>query len=443
MHHQESGSVISISSKTSKDVGVRIHSRYSTRAVGGADENKDVTGKDKIASKTTRGAFADITNKLPSNANGLKAKNPTKMSTVTTASAASSQLPPLAAKKVSVNETVSIIPEHILPSAREAQASKGLKKPDVKIVRTSSISETYLVGEGGHKSTAEDPMVIDSEHGEVIAEAIRGEVEDIDEEDRYEPSSCFEYVEDIMLYLRKQEIDCAIDSDYLTMHTDLNPRMRGVLVDWMQEVVTRFKLLIETFMLSVNMVDHYLSKVGKPVTRDQLQLIAATALFTSAKFEEIYPPVAKDFIFICEESFTMEELFTMERDMLSTLKFNVTVPTPVHFLRRFSKAARSDARMHNLSKYLSELAQPEYTMLKFKPSMIAAAAVYLTRKMTASVPIWTATLVKYTEYEEKDIMQCVKELNELVRRAQAKSLSFKATFEKYKEMKTYTVSTNP
>lgn len=42
--------------------------------------------------------------------------------------------------------------------------------------------------------------------------------------------------------------------------------------------------------------------------------------------------------------------------ILNTLGFDICHPTPIHFLRRFSKAARSDSECHTLAKYLTELA---------------------------------------------------------------------------------------
>lgn len=47
---------------------------------------------------------------------------------------------------------------------------------------------------------------------------------------------------------------------------------------------------------------------------------------------------------------------------------------------------------HTLSKYLTELSMPEYGMLRFTPSMVAASAVYLARKMMASSPAWVHSL---------------------------------------------------
>lgn len=55
------------------------------------------------------------------------------------------------------------------------------------------------------------------------------------------------------------------------------------------------------------------------------------------------------------------------------------------------QAAKSDSVTHTLSKYLTELSIPEYSMLHFPPSMIAAAAVYLARKMTNKAPVWVSS----------------------------------------------------
>ncbi len=72
-------------------------------------------------------------------------------------------------------------------------------------------------------------------------------------------------------------------TDYLTWQTDLAPGMRAVLVDWLVEIQENFELNHETLYLAVKMVDLYLSKAR--TTRERLQLVGATALFSSCKFD--------------------------------------------------------------------------------------------------------------------------------------------------------------
>jgi len=47
--------------------------------------------------------------------------------------------------------------------------------------------------------------------------------------------------------------------DYMAMQTDINQKMRRILVDWLIKVHQKFKLLPETLFLTVNIIDRYLS----------------------------------------------------------------------------------------------------------------------------------------------------------------------------------------
>ena len=40
--------------------------------------------------------------------------------------------------------------------------------------------------------------------------------------------------------------------------TDINEKMRAILIDWLIEVHLKFKLLPETLFLTVNLIDRYL-----------------------------------------------------------------------------------------------------------------------------------------------------------------------------------------
>lgn len=51
---------------------------------------------------------------------------------------------------------------------------------------------------------------------------------------------------------------------FLEKQREITERNRETLIDWIAEVSTKFKLLSETFFLSVYIVDKYLSKVLVP-----------------------------------------------------------------------------------------------------------------------------------------------------------------------------------
>lgn len=74
--------------------------------------------------------------------------------------------------------------------------------------------------------------------------------------------------------------------------TDINEKMRGILIDWLTEVHLKFKLLPETHYLTVNIIDRFLDKTN--VHRSKLQLVGVTSMLIACKYEEIYPPETRD-----------------------------------------------------------------------------------------------------------------------------------------------------
>jgi len=188
-----------------------------------------------------------------------------------------------------------------------------------------------------------------------------------------------------------------------------------------------FKLLPETLFLSVSLIDRYLSVTQ--ISREKLQLVGVTAMLIASKYEEIYAPECNDFVYISDGAYTKQQILKMEQTLLNTLNFNITHPSSLHFLRRYSKAAGSDYTLHTLCKYLIELMLIDVKLLKYPPSLIAAGSVYLGRAMTQRIPLWTPTLEHYSTYAEQQVRGCAIEMNDLLKKSQKSSL--KAIRKKY------------
>ena len=158
--------------------------------------------------------------------------------------------------------------------------------------------------------------------------------------------------------------------------TDINAKMRAILIDWLVEVHHKFKLRPETMYLTVHLIDRYLEK--EAVQRNKLQLVGITAMFVASKYEEIYAPECRDFVYISDKAYTREQILSTEGNMLAKLNFQLTAPNAYVFLKRFCKVAGvlSAQRTHAdlLASYLVELTLQEYDMLKYLPSTIAASA---------------------------------------------------------------------
>ncbi|XP_058108152.1 G2/mitotic-specific cyclin-2-like isoform X5 [Magnolia sinica] len=207
------------------------------------------------------------------------------------------------------------------------------------------------------------------------------------------------------------EINSCVPTNYMSNQTDINHKMRAILVDWLIEVHYKFELMHETLFLAINIIDRYLSRQG--VMRKYLQLVGVTGMLLACKYEEICVPLLEDFIYISDGAYTRVDVLKMEKSMLNTLQFNMSVPTPFVFMKRFLKAAESDTKLEMVSFYLMELCMVEYQMLKFPPSLLSAAAVYAGRCMLRRSPTWTKTLRHHSTYSEDQLQECVRLIVEL------------------------------
>lgn len=78
--------------------------------------------------------------------------------------------------------------------------------------------------------------------------------------------------------------------------------MRAILIDWLIDVHIKFKLQHETLFLTVNLIDR-LAESAK-IKKSEMQLVGISAMLIAAKYEEIYPPTLKDFVYICNNGFS-------------------------------------------------------------------------------------------------------------------------------------------
>jgi G2/mitotic-specific cyclin-B, other len=60
-------------------------------------------------------------------------------------------------------------------------------------------------------------------------------------------------------------------------------------------------------------------------------------MLIASKYEEIYAPEIRDFIYMTDKTYTKEQILSMERDILYSLDFKITVPSIYRFLERYSK----------------------------------------------------------------------------------------------------------
>jgi len=253
-------------------------------------------------------------------------------------------------------------------------------------------------------------------------------------EEAADPQMVSVYFDDIMKHLRKMEIKRQPNPQYMTRQTDINAKMREILIDWLVEVHLKFKLKQETLFLTVNIIDRFLD--CRAVARSKLQLVGCTAMLIASKYEEIYAPEVQDFVYVSDKAYNREHILAMESIMLNVLEFNVTVPYAIRFAENYLRLLKPTEEFSCMVNFLIELTLQEYKFLNYLPSQVAASAISLALHLSGQ-NAWSTGLQSYTGYSESDLRNCVLDLWVL---ASKDSPKYRAVRKKYSSQRFHGVS---
>lgn len=191
------------------------------------------------------------------------------------------------------------------------------------------------------------------------------------------------------------------DPHYMSRQKEVTWKMRSILVDWIIEVHGKFRLLPETIFLAINILDRLMSI--RTVSLQKFQLCGIVSLFIAAKYEEVVCPSVQSFLYMTDGGYTDEEMLDAERYVLKQLDFNLSYPNPINFLRRISKADGYDIQTRTVAKYFLEMSCVERKFLSAPPSLIAAAGMWLSRKILNRGD-WDCNLVHYSTYSQAELL---------------------------------------
>ncbi|KAL8935933.1 MAG: hypothetical protein Q9216_005192 [Gyalolechia sp. 2 TL-2023] len=297
-------------------------------------------------------------------------------------------------------------------SVKEETPASENEPPKPKTVITERITETKK------EIVIEAPKEAQVEVKQAFVEAVT----DLDAEDGEDPLMVAEYVVEIFEYLKVLEEATMPNPNYMEHQDHLEWHLRGVLVDWLIEVHTRFHLLPETIFLAINIIDRFLST--RVVELEKLQLVGITAMFIASKYEEVLSPHVQNFKHVADDGFSEEEILKAERFVLAALNYDLSYPNPMNFLRRISKADNYDIQTRTLAKYLLEISLLDHRFMQYPPSQIAAGSMYLARLILERGE-WDATIAYYAGYTEAEIEPVFKLMVDYLRRPVAHEAFFK------------------
>lgn len=158
-------------------------------------------------------------------------------------------------------------------------------------------------------------------------------------------------------------------------NTEINSKMRLILIDWLLKVTKSFSLSPETFILT----NYYLEKFSQEnfVSKKKYQLLGLTCLYIASKYEEIKPPKLKEFVYICDGAFKAKNVILMEAQVLKFLKFELFVNSPFEFLGVMKEVFYFGDLVFEFCSNLILKSFLDYKVFLFLPRVLAISAVLL------------------------------------------------------------------
>uniref|UniRef100_A0A8D0HIV3 Cyclin E2 n=1 Tax=Sphenodon punctatus TaxID=8508 RepID=A0A8D0HIV3_SPHPU len=139
---------------------------------------------------------------------------------------------------------------------------------------------------------------------------------------------------DVWINILKKENKYAHCKHFTSLHSNLQPHMRSILLDWLLEVCEVYMLHRETFYLAQDFFDRFML-TQKNINKNMLQLIGITSLFIASKLEEIYAPKLQEFAYVTDGACSEDDIIRMELIVLKALKWELFPVTIVSWLNLY------------------------------------------------------------------------------------------------------------
>ncbi|KIY61705.1 A/B/D/E cyclin [Cylindrobasidium torrendii FP15055 ss-10] len=293
------------------------------------------------------------------------------------------------------------VPEAVSGYQRRYVALSEQEEPDFNDVPPSKRFRTSSEAPFITEEPEEENELFDLHLHSIEADPDGDEWDDLDIDDAEDPVMVSEYVVEIFQYMKETEVEMLPNPGYMSSHKELSWRMRGTLLDWLIGVHARCRLMPETFHLTVNLLDRFMSL--RVCTLSKFQLVGLTCLFIASKVEETCQCSASDLISLTDNVYNEAQMFQAERYILKSLDYNLNYPNPIHYLRRISKADDYNQYVRTLGKYLVEIGCMEWRLLATPPSLLAAASMWVAR-LALGFEDWTANLAHYSSYSQSNMI---------------------------------------
>lgn len=178
------------------------------------------------------------------------------------------------------------------------------------------------------------------------------------------------------IYLAEEENKHRIFSNLSAYEKNgLNEARRSIVIDWIIDVHLNYELSRKTLFLAIYLFDYYIAVKDIPISK--VQLLAVTSIYVASKYEETDFPPLLDMLYITANSYNKEELLELERDLLSVVEFNLTIPLLSTFLEFLLDYLDFDCESSKRVNYLADMTLFSIKFNRYDSSTLALSIISL------------------------------------------------------------------
>jgi len=167
--------------------------------------------------------------------------------------------------------------------------------------------------------------------------------------------------------------------DCLAFTTDITARMRAILIDWITEVVGKYKLHEPVLYYTANLIDAYLLQHPQ-LNRKRFQLLGATSMLLAEKIAGDESVEIQDMVYICDNAYVQDDVITMEEDLLEVVRDVWPRWCGYHYLSHYAEEIQLPKTWFHAAQMFLERSLLNYSLTRHGTSLTAASACLLAIK---------------------------------------------------------------
>lgn len=181
------------------------------------------------------------------------------------------------------------------------------------------------------------------------------------------------------MHLQEQKTSRCID--YFQRTTVVDESSRAAMVNWLCQISDALSLNRETVGLAMSLLDRYLSTStdgAKQALADKhnFQLAAITTYYIAVKINEPVQLSIEMLVKLCRGFYESAAIVSMEQDILFSLEWRISAPTPLDFMRQILALLPIDEKciVGNAEIHIASVVKDSH-FSAFAPSLVGAACV--------------------------------------------------------------------